>query len=80
MIGSGGSSEVRRQRPWLRCSGGRWERMSGGDGEERENYAGQRSRSGRKGSGGGEEWGYAGGVEEKETCEKEKPVQQPYGM
>lgn len=68
MTGSGGSLEVRRRRPLLLHFGGRWVRMSGGGGEGRENYAGRRSQSGRKGSGGGEEWGCAGGVEEKVTC------------
>lgn len=55
MTGSGESLAARMQRLWPLCSGGRWERMSGGDEAERENYAGQRSQSGRKGSGGEEE-------------------------
>lgn len=67
MIGSAGSSEGRRRRPWLSCSGGRRERMSDA-GEETKSGAGQRNLSGRKGSGGVEEWGCAGGVEERETC------------
>lgn len=64
MIGSAWSSAVRTLRPWPRCSGGSWERRSGGD-EGRWNAAGRTSQSGRKGSGGGEGWGCAGGGEEK---------------
>lgn len=59
--------EGRRQRPVPLCSGGRRERTSGAD-EETKSAAGPRNPSGRKGSGGGEEWGCAGGVEEWETC------------
>lgn len=73
VIGTGESSEVRRRRPWLQRPGGKWERMSDGDEEERENYAGRRSQSGRTGSGGGEVWGCAGGVE-KETCSDKRYV------
>lgn len=39
-----------------------------GAGEGTQSVAGQRNPSGRKGSGGGEEWGCAGGGEEMETC------------
>lgn len=77
MIGSVGSSEGRRPRPGLLCSGGRWERTSDGD-EETKSAAGQKNPSGRKGSGGGEEWGCAGGAEEKETCEEGRPAQRSY--
>ncbi len=66
-IGSAGSWEGRRQRPGQLHSGGRQERTSGA-GEGTKSAAVQRNPSGRKGSGGGEEWGCAGGVEEMETC------------
>lgn len=61
---------VRRRRP-PRCSDGRLERMSDAGGA-RESAAGRRSRSGKRGSGAGEEWGCAGGVEEKETCSEKR--------
>lgn len=67
MIGSAWSSEGRRWRPEHLSSGGRRERMSDA-GEETTSGAGLRNLSGRKGSGGGEELGCAGGVEETETC------------
>lgn len=41
--------------------------MSGADGETKSG-AGRTSPSGRKGSGGGGEWGCAGGVVARETC------------
>lgn len=66
MIGSAWSSEARRRRLPLRCSDGRRGRTSDA-GEETESVAGRRSQSGRRGSGGGEEWDCAGG-EERETC------------
>jgi len=51
VIGSAGSSEGRRQTSGLPCcSGGSWERTSGG-GEETKSAAGQRNLSGRRGSG-----------------------------
>lgn len=62
----------------LPCSGGRRERTSDVY-EETKSAAGRRNPSGRKGSGGGEEWGCAGGVEERETCEEGRPVQGLYG-
>lgn len=67
MIGSAGSSEGRGRRPGLLCSGGRLERRSDADGET-ESVAEQRNPSGMRGSGAGEAWGCAGGVEERETC------------
>lgn len=67
MIGSAGSSEGTRQRLGLPRYGGRLGRTSDVD-EETKSDAGQRNLSGRKGSGGGEEWGCAGGVVERETC------------
>lgn len=67
MIGSAGSSEGTRRRPGLPHSGGRPGRTSDVD-EETKSDAGRRNPSGRKGSGGGEEWGCAGGVVERETC------------
>lgn len=67
MTGSAGNSGGRRQRPRPLCSGGRSARTSG-VGEETRSAAGQRNPSARKGSGGGEEWGCAGGAEERETC------------
>lgn len=36
-------------------------------GEGKESVAGRKNPSGRRGSGGGEEWGCAGGVEGRET-------------
>lgn len=67
MIGSVWSLEVRRRSPGLSHSGGRRGRMSGADGETLSD-GGRRSPSGRMGSGGGEDLGSAGGVEERETC------------
>lgn len=65
MIGSAWSSEVR----WWRLghSGGRWEKRTAAAAET-ESASGQRNPSGRKGTGGGEEWGCAGGGEERQTC------------
>ncbi len=63
---SAGSSEEGSWRPGRLHSGGRLERMSDVV-EEMKSGAGLRNPSGRKGSGGGEEWECAGGVEERET-------------
>lgn len=52
VIWSAWSCGVRRPPP--QSSGGKWERTNDA-GEGRESAAGQRSQSGRKGSGGGEE-------------------------
>lgn len=78
VIGSAGNSEGRRWRPGPPCSGGRLVRTSDAD-EETKSAAGQRNPSGRKGSGGAEEMGCAGGVEEKETSEEGTPVHETYG-
>lgn len=72
MIESAGSLEGGRQRPGLLSSGGTQERTSDAD-EGTKSAAGQRNQSGRRGSGGGEELGCAGGVEERETCEEGRP-------
>lgn len=76
-MGSGESLEEGRRKRWLLSSGGRPERTSGGD-EGRTSAAERRNRSERTGSDGGEEWGCAGGVEEKVTCEEERAEQTSY--
>lgn len=63
MIGSDGT----RRRLGLPHSGGRPGRTSDVD-EEKKSGAGRRNLSERKGSGGEEEWGCAGGAVERETC------------
>lgn len=67
--GSGESSEEEKQRLWLLSCGGRRGRTSGGDGGRR-SAAEQRNQSERMESDGEGVWGYAGGVEEKVTCEE----------
>lgn len=78
VIGSAENSAGRRWRPGSPSSGGKRARMSDAD-EETKSAAGQRNPSGRKGSGGAEELGCAGGVEEKVTSEEGTPVHESYG-